>query len=352
MKFLLAAAFALLADAFPPVDVTKWQQLNSEGIRLVESGNYAAAEARFRAALLEAEPMGGADYRLRATLSNLAYSLQEQSDLGGAEKLYRRVLQLREEFLPPDSPEIASALNNLASVLHSAARDEQADPLARRAIQIAEDAHKAGILAASLNTLGLALMGQGEDARAEPVLRRALAMFEEIGGPDSLDVGKTANNLASVYSHQDEFIKAELQLRRALPIYEQHLPAGHPLIAAVLNNLFVVLGAQKRFDEAAPYLRRALDISERSAPEGLRTQQMRANLASLESSQGHWQSAADLLKRAVDAEQRLLGPDHPSVALALANYAEALKHLNHKAEARDIERKANNLLKSYRHGND
>jgi len=349
MRILLFAALVLPAMAAGQNPAPRWSELNTEGIRLVRIGDYAGAESKFRAALLEAQNIfEERDFRLSANLSNLALVRQEQGDFNEAEKIYRRVLQLREKYLPANSVETASTLNNLGSVLHSAARDQEADPLLRRAILIAEEARDDRVLAASLNTLGLTLSGQGEAARAEPVLRRALALFDKIGGPESIDVGKTLNNLAALYSSENDFANAENCARRALPIYEKNLPPGHPLIGAALNNLFVILGSQKRYGEGEPYLRRALQISERAAPDGLRTQQMRGNLAALEESRGNWQTAADLLQKVIAAEERALGPNHPSLAVTLGNYSEALKHLNHKQEAKEAERRANAIAKSFR----
>jgi tetratricopeptide (TPR) repeat protein len=257
------------------------------------------------------------------------------------------VLKLREKYLPPESIDIAASLNNLAAALHSAGRNAEADPLLRRGLLIAENAHDDKITASVLNTLGLVLMTLGERARAEPVLRRAEALFEKVGGPDSFDAAKTANNLATLYAQQGEFVKAEKQERRALPIYEKNLPPDHHLMGVVTNNMFSILGAEKRFDEAETYLRRALVIAERS-PGGIGVQQIRANQAALEAERGNWKIAADILEQVIAAEERLLGPQHPLLITALANYSEALKHLHHKAEAKQAERRALAIMNAFR----
>ncbi len=347
MKVLFFAVLSALVVNGQP-DVNRWMELNSAGIRLVHAGDFAAAEMKFRAALIEGEKFPENDFRYLANLSNLALTREEQGDLPAAEKNYRRVLELREKYLPPEAVEIASTLNNLATVLHSAARDTEADPLLRRGLLIAENAHDDRVTAAILNTLGLVLIGQGEPARAEPVLRRALALFQKTGGAESLDAGKTANNLAALYSGEGELAKAEEMQRVAIPIYQKHLPAGHPLIGAVMNNMFTILGAQKRFDEGEPYLRTAVEIAERSEPHSLRTQQIRSNLATLEASRGNWQAAADTIRKVIAEEERLLGENDRMVATSLTNYSEALKHLNQKSEAKEAERRANAIMKAFR----
>ena len=347
MKAAICALFCI-ANVNGQTNASTWMDLTTEGIRLVRAGNFGTAELKFRNALLEAEKFPEGDYRLWATLSNIGFVRQEQGDLPTAEKLYRHVLELRERYLPADSIEIASTLNNLSTVLHSGSRDREADALLRRALLIAENAHDDRVCAAILNTLALALIGEGEPARAEPVLRRALVMFQKTSGAESLDAGKSANNLASLYLQEHEYAKAEEMQRMALPLYRKHLPEGHPLIGAVLNNMFTILGAQKRFDEAEPYLRGALEIAEGADPHSLRTQQFRTNLATLEASKGNWGSAAEIMRKVIGEEEQLLGKNDPAVATALSNYSEALKHLNQKSEAKDAERRANAILKSFR----
>src|SRR5437660_6651659 len=90
-----------------------WSDLNTQGIRFYARGQFGPAEVKFRAALVQAEQFEQSDYRLTANLSNLALVLQEQGDLAAAEKLYRRVLELREKYLKPESAEIAATLNNI-----------------------------------------------------------------------------------------------------------------------------------------------------------------------------------------------------------------------------------------------
>jgi tetratricopeptide (TPR) repeat protein len=342
----LIAVAAMLMNG--QADDAKWRDLNSEGVRLSNAGNFVVAEVRFRAALVEAEKFGEGDYRLWANLSNLAFTRQQQGDAQGAEKLYRRVLELREKYLGPNSSEVAMTLNNIAASLRAAGRNAEADPVLRRALLIAEGNHDDKVTAAILNTLGLVLLSEGERARAEPVLRRAMALFEKIGGPDSLDAGKAANNLATVYANEGEFVKAEEWLRKAAPIYEKHLPQDHPDLALVWNNMFTALAAQKRYDEAEPYLRRAIEIASRPGVSEAVATKVRSNSASLELIHGNWQAAAKNLEEVIPVEERLFGSASPELAVALSNYSEAMKHLHHNAEAKRAATRANAIINSLR----
>jgi hypothetical protein len=55
-----------------------------------------------------------------------------------AEPLLRRALAISELSYGPDHPEVATTLNNLASVLRATNRLSEAEPLLRRALSIFE----------------------------------------------------------------------------------------------------------------------------------------------------------------------------------------------------------------------
>ncbi|HEV8146252.1 MAG TPA: tetratricopeptide repeat protein [Bryobacteraceae bacterium] len=359
--FLLIAVFAIGQNTKAQSDIeTKpiqiqapesskdWLRITQEGITLTQAGRYGAAESRFRRALLDAEAFGPSDYRLWASLSNVAYVIGEQGDLAGAEKLYGRVLQLREQYLGPRHLEVASTLNNLAGILRQQARYSDADALLRRALEIAEPSPDLRLTGTVLNTLGLNLMDLHETARAEPVLRRSRAMFEQVAGADSLDVAKSTTNLANLYRQHNQVSKAEAEQRRAIEIMEKQLGTEHPLLVSAWNNLFTILSLQNREEEGEAYLRRALEVGQRAFPSGAPMLQIRANLATLEARRGHYPEAARILEEVIAAQERLLGADHPSLGSSLARYSEVLKKLHQNGPAKRAQARANAILKSYR----
>jgi tetratricopeptide (TPR) repeat protein len=325
-----------------------WLSITQEGIKLTQTGRYAAAESRFRRALLDAEAFGPSDSRLWASLSNVAYVIGEQGDLPGAEKLYRRVLELREKHLGPRHLDVASTLNNVAGILRQQGRYSDADALLRRALEIAEPSTDLRLTATILNTLALTLMDLHETARAEPVLRRSRALFEQVAGVDSLEVAKSTTNLANLYRQHNQAARAEVEQRRAIAIIEKQLGLEHPLLATACNNLFTILSLQDREEEGEPYLRRAIALGERAFPSGAPMLQIRANLATLEARRGRYPEAARILEEVIAAQERLLGSDHPSVGSSLARYSEVLKKLHQNGPAKRAQERANAILKSYR----
>jgi tetratricopeptide (TPR) repeat protein len=231
--------------------------------------------------------------------------------------------------------------------LHAEGRDQAADPLARRAVAIAEQDGDRRVLGAMLNALGVVLAGEGERVRAEPVLRRSVALLEEAEGADALEVAQAANNLATVYADTRQYPLAERELARALPVYEKVLGSEHPLYAMASSNMFTILYQQHRVSEGEPYLLRALAVGEKKFPDTLKMADLRQCLAALEMSREHYKEAAKLLEQVIATQEKLLGHDHPQLALTLENYAAVERRLHHKSEAKSAHDRASFIQKSF-----
>ena len=70
------------------------------------------------------------------SLSTMAMLLQATNRLDEAEPLMRRALDIAEQSLGPDHPNVATSLNNLAQLLQATNRLDEAEPLMRRALDV------------------------------------------------------------------------------------------------------------------------------------------------------------------------------------------------------------------------
>jgi tetratricopeptide (TPR) repeat protein len=78
-------------------------------------------------------------------MNELATWLNNRAEHGEAESLYRRALAVYEKSLGPEHPNVATGLNNLASLLYNTNRLAEAEPLSRRHLRIlAEFGHRTG----------------------------------------------------------------------------------------------------------------------------------------------------------------------------------------------------------------
>ena len=135
--------------------------------------------------------------------------------------------------LGPDHPEVASIYHNLGGLEHARGRYRRAEPLARRAVAIREQAlgpdHPA--VAADIVALAAVLDGQGKFDASVPLYHRALAIFEATFGPDHYDIAVNLNNLAVIAFEQGDVAQAEHLYLRAIKIKEHVLGPDHVDVA-------------------------------------------------------------------------------------------------------------------------
>src|SRR5262249_36838861 len=117
------------------------------------------------------------------------------------ERLLREAASLVEEADGPNSPNLASLLNDIGSVLENRCDYAGAEAGFRRAAAIAEsigptdDDDLERLALESLSNLARVVRQQGRYAEAEPLLRRALERAECAFGPDSAETASALNDL-------------------------------------------------------------------------------------------------------------------------------------------------------------
>jgi tetratricopeptide (TPR) repeat protein len=170
---------------------------------------HAKALAAFQRALalsdVTTQPLEWADAAV-----SVAYCLVSLAQYAEAEPLLLHALQLRESQYDPEHPDVATDLDNLASLYHVLGR-------------------------------------YGE---AEPRYQRALAIREKAFGPEHPDVGRSLNNLGLLYHAQGRYGEAEPRYQRALAIWEKAFGPKHPYLATVVENYVALLRATNRDAEA------------------------------------------------------------------------------------------------------
>jgi Tfp pilus assembly protein PilF len=72
---------------------------------------------------------------------NLADTLRQSGDVTGAEKLYRRALEITTAAFGENHPEVSTSINNLANCVKDKGDLDEAELLFRRALAIQEATH-------------------------------------------------------------------------------------------------------------------------------------------------------------------------------------------------------------------
>ena len=271
-----------------------------------------------------------------ASRHHLAIIMHAQGDYAEAEAEYRAALSLRAKALGADHPEVAASRNNLAAVLYDRGAYMEAEAEHRAALSVWEEAlgpeHPNST--SSRNNLAAVLHAQGKYAEAEAEVRAAPSLKEKVLGPDHPDVATSRNNLANVLYEQRKFAEAEAEVRAALSLKEKVLGPDHFSLAVSRNNLANALRAQGKYAEAEAEYRAALSLREEVlGSDHPSVAASRINLALVLTARGKYAEAEAEYRTALSVCERELDSDHPHTTTARHNLADVLVKLGRTAEA-------------------
>jgi TonB family protein len=105
-----------------------------------------------------------------------------------------------------------------------------------------------------------ALYDQGKYHEAISVAKEALKVAEQNFGPKHLNVARSLNELAFLYTEQGRYAEAESLYKQALAIQEKALGPNHPDVAKTLNKLAELYHIQGQETVAEPLYKRAQAI--------------------------------------------------------------------------------------------
>jgi tetratricopeptide (TPR) repeat protein len=140
-----------------------------------------------------------------------------------------------------------TSVNNMANVLSSQGKYEQAEDKYRQALRLCEKMlgkeHPDTVI--SMNNLAEMLYRQGKYGQAEAIHRQALSVREATLGKEHPDTLTSINNLATVLRDQGKYEQAEEIHRQALGLYKTVLGKEYPLTLTSMNNLAIVLSVKQ-----------------------------------------------------------------------------------------------------------
>jgi len=292
-RFILTAALLpMLALADEPAP--DWKAEIDLGRKAIAAHDYRGALDRFLTALKLTEGSPDATAGQLESLRGAARASLLQGNLENAEQFLTSAAAAAQKECGESSPELASALSDLAGVQRSRGEREQAIASLEKAVAIraALPEGKPEDLAKDLAGLGLLQVATGGGDKAKETLQRALAAWETAAGPDSPQLLPVLDALGGVHRSAAEYTDAEPVYLRALVIREASLGPESSELLSTLDSLAYVYFGQQKFAEAEPVYRRLLAL---------------------------WESSA--------------GPDHPMVALTLDKMAEFYAFQQRYAEA-------------------
>ncbi len=115
----------------------EWEILNQEVMELYRAGKYDRAVLVAQKALQVAEQNVGPEHPdVAESLNNLAALYRTQGEFVKAEPLLKRALAIWEKALGPEHPNVATVLENLVGLYRATKRDSEAKALEQRAAEI------------------------------------------------------------------------------------------------------------------------------------------------------------------------------------------------------------------------
>ena len=229
---------------------------------LRERGEYAKAIEAAKSLLAATEKSVSPDDPKRLVAKRaLATAYLETGDRDKAGPLLRDVLAALERVEPRDNAAIASVIGDLAQTVRD---DVEAESLARRALELAEEAfgpeHAETGLA--LNNLGAYLRGRGRLEEAERLMRKALRVRERTVGTDSPLTAQSLCTLGAIAADRGDLTLGESLVRSSLDRRRAVLPRGHSDVAeSCLELAHILLVSRDRADEATQFASEAVGIN-------------------------------------------------------------------------------------------
>ncbi len=274
------------------------------------------------------EILGVEHQDVATSLNNLATLLQENGDHADAEPLYHESLAICRKVMGAEHPYVATSLNNLAALLQARGDTAGAELLFRQSLAIRRKALGPANLdvAQSLRNLAVLLQEKGDLESAEPLWRESVAIMRKTLGPEHADVATSLDNLATLLYARGDYAGAEPLHREALVIRRKVLGPEHPDVATSLNKLAMLLHARGDHADAETLLYESLAIRRKVlGPEHPDVATSLNNLAALLQAQGDYAGAEPLYRESLAIVREVLGPEHPSVATSLNNLASLLQ---------------------------
>jgi tetratricopeptide (TPR) repeat protein len=209
-----------------------------------------------------------------ALLNNFAMALARATDLSGAEELFRRILDLREQAIrkegrEPNSEELAVALTNLAYIL--------------------QERHKCAL--------------------AEPLLVRALGIWNTVLPDRDLTLAAAYDNVAKAKYCIGDYKGAGENWERQVAVCERAMGTAHPTCTDRLYTAAASLYRARMLPMAESSFRRALANWDKSSLNRANVILVLRHLGWIKSEAKDYQAAEEFFSRAIQEQRALAGAD-------------------------------------------
>lgn len=221
---------------------------------LIEESQFDESRKLFEKVLTQIDTVYGENSsRAMEPLTDLSALASITGDSARAISLLQRVVDIGNKALPADSPDVPTAISNLANAYRENKQYDKALALYTDVVERQKKIHGeiSKETADALDDIALMAREQGQ-ASAEITFRRVIDIREKLAAQDPAALGTSLNNLAKWYRDQGKFDEAEKLFQRALEVRERTFGPKDASVAATLRNYAVLLrkkGDKSKADE-------------------------------------------------------------------------------------------------------
>jgi serine/threonine protein kinase/Tfp pilus assembly protein PilF len=232
-----------------------------------------------------------------------------------------------------DQPETKAALlSTVGAVYDSLGQYQDALPMLDESLRL-QPVSRDNSRINTLLELGQAHIGAGDLSAAEAPLQEALRLSQSNFGAGSQESGRALWILGKLRHQQGQFGEAKDLYKRALAISET-TRAPQTDVAAVLDDLAQIYSREQQWALAKQTYERALDVDRRVlGDDHPRVAMHLHNLAVVAQNMGDLKLAEELYRDAIQRQERAYGSRHPQTAAAKGNYGLLLQREGRLAEA-------------------
>lgn len=242
-----------------------------------------------------------------------------------AEVAFTKVLEMIEEELGGEHPDVATVLNNLGMVQANRGALDEAFASLQRALVVRETILGGNdeSLVTPLNNLGLICKRRKDLEGSINYFTRALELLESLRLQDDMQFGTILNNAASVRYQQKRFDDARELFRRATEVRLfvvlfppkdhahffplQIMAADHPELGVALGNLLFLERQLKQYTEAARTGERLLQVMEANEEDAESRLRVLMQVADVHVALGDKSTARQRLEEAKQMQQSIGG---------------------------------------------
>jgi hypothetical protein len=304
-----------------------------------DSGDAAHADQSLQQAAGEAaKAYGESSPEVAGALEEIATANRAQGRSDPALAVIDKAIKIREAQTGIARAGLARDLTLAAVLRQQAGQEEPAMELLKRAIQewsLAQPGDPQCLPA--IEALAGIYRDRSQYADAEPLLQRAVRMREAADGLETAELIPSVDSLAYVEFGLQKYPEAEALYKRLLGLWQKNAGADHPMVALTLDKMAEFYAFQHRYDEAETAATAALALRAKTYVGSL-NQTGRVLLM-----EAKMDDAEDLYRRTAQIGDLAKAPDDVMDS-PLRIYARILREMKRDDEAAAVEKRVKDAL--------